>query len=72
MWLCGGSILVVPCSRVGHVFRVRRPYKGKPDMADENLFNSLRTVKVWFDEYEVNGIFLSFIYFLNSLTVEIC
>uniref|UniRef100_A0A915AX99 Glycosyltransferase 2-like domain-containing protein n=2 Tax=Parascaris univalens TaxID=6257 RepID=A0A915AX99_PARUN len=52
MWLCGGSILVVPCSRVGHVFRVRRPYKGKPDMADENLFNSLRTVKVWFDEYE--------------------
>uniref|UniRef100_A0A0M3IPI1 Glyco_trans_2-like domain-containing protein n=1 Tax=Ascaris lumbricoides TaxID=6252 RepID=A0A0M3IPI1_ASCLU len=53
MWLCGGSILVVPCSRVGHVFRVRRPYKGKPDMADENLFNSLRTVKVWFDEYEM-------------------
>ncbi|KHN78181.1 putative N-acetylgalactosaminyltransferase 8 [Toxocara canis] len=51
MWLCGGSVLVAPCSHVGHVFRVRRPYKGKPGMHDENLFNSLRTVKVWFDDY---------------------
>ena len=44
--------MVAPCSRVGHVFRMRRPYKGKPGM-DTSLYNALRTARVWLDEYEV-------------------
>ncbi|MCP9257592.1 Polypeptide N-acetylgalactosaminyltransferase [Dirofilaria immitis] len=51
IWLCGGSILVAPCSHVGHVFRMRRPYKSKPGI-DTKLYNSVRTVKVWFDDYD--------------------
>uniref|UniRef100_A0A915DIQ3 Uncharacterized protein n=1 Tax=Ditylenchus dipsaci TaxID=166011 RepID=A0A915DIQ3_9BILA len=51
VWLCGGSVLVAPCSRVGHVFRMRRPYTGKPGV-DTNLYNSKRTVEVWFDDYK--------------------
>ncbi|CEF68587.2 Glycosyltransferase 2-like domain-containing protein [Strongyloides ratti] len=51
-WLCGDGVKLVPCSRVGHVFRHRRPYKSKPELTDSNLYNSLRTVKVWFDEYQ--------------------
>jgi len=48
VWLCGGSIMTAPCSRVGHVFRHIRPYSGKPGV-DTSTFNSLRTVDVWFE-----------------------
>ncbi|VDM20772.1 unnamed protein product [Wuchereria bancrofti] len=51
IWLCGGSILVAPCSHVGHVFRTRRPYTNKPGI-DTKLYNSLRTIKIWFDDYD--------------------
>lgn len=50
VWLCGGSIYIAPCSRIGHVFRVHRPYKGKPGV-DTSLYNAQRTVNVWFDDY---------------------
>lgn len=51
VWLCGGEVLVAPCSRVGHVFRMRRPYKGKPGI-DTTLYNALRTAKVWLEDHE--------------------
>lgn len=52
IWLCGGSIVVHPCSRVGHLFRMRRPYQSKAGL-DTNLYNTVRAAKVWFDEYQV-------------------
>ncbi|XP_053322746.1 polypeptide N-acetylgalactosaminyltransferase 11 [Spea bombifrons] len=51
IWMCGGSLLIVPCSRVGHIFRKRRPY-GSPGGQDTMAHNSLRLAHVWMDEYK--------------------
>ncbi|XP_063634589.1 polypeptide N-acetylgalactosaminyltransferase 35A-like isoform X1 [Cydia splendana] len=50
IWMCGGSLELVPCSRVGHVFRKRRPY-GLGEKEDYMLHNSMRMAYVWMDEY---------------------
>ena len=51
VWQCGGRLDIVPCSRVGHVFRKRRPY-GAADV-DSVTRNSLRVAHVWLDDYKV-------------------
>ncbi|XP_052245931.1 polypeptide N-acetylgalactosaminyltransferase 11-like [Dreissena polymorpha] len=49
-WQCGGKLEIIPCSRVGHIFRQRRPYRS-PSGEDTMLRNSVRVAKVWMDEY---------------------
>ncbi|XP_033125723.1 polypeptide N-acetylgalactosaminyltransferase 11-like [Anneissia japonica] len=51
IWQCGGTLLIIPCSRVGHVFRKRRPY-GSPTGGDTTTKNSIRVAEVWMDEYK--------------------
>lgn len=50
VWRCGGHIEVVPCSRVGHLFRdpENRPY---PVGVDQVVRNYGRMAEVWMDEY---------------------
>ena len=51
--MCGGSLEIHPCSRVGHVFRDRRPY-GNAGKGDTMGFNSKRVAEVWLDRYKVH------------------
>ncbi|XP_067847364.1 polypeptide N-acetylgalactosaminyltransferase 11-like isoform X3 [Heptranchias perlo] len=51
IWMCGGQLKIVPCSRVGHIFRKWRPY-GSPGGVDTMAYNSLRLSHVWMDEYK--------------------
>ena len=54
VWMCGGRLQIVPCSRIGHVFRKRRPYDN-PAGTKSTLQNLLRLVLVWLDEYKVSS-----------------
>lgn len=59
-WMCGGRILILPCSRMGHIFRKTRPYGPEHNQPDSLLVNSHRAARVWLDEeymenfYEAN------------------
>ncbi|XP_031551805.1 polypeptide N-acetylgalactosaminyltransferase 1-like [Actinia tenebrosa] len=49
IWMCGGTLEIIPCSKVGHVFRESQPYKigdGAIDM------NNMRLAEVWMDDYK--------------------
>ena len=48
--MCGGTLEIVPCSHVGHIFRKRAPYKWRSGV---NVLrrNSVRLAEVWLDEY---------------------
>lgn len=46
-WTCGGRIEIIPCSRIGHVFRQKNPYVVHIPMVIRNL---KRAAMVWLDE----------------------
>ena len=55
VWMCGGSLMVVPCSHVGHVYRSITPYS-VPGSLSEKLYrptiNTARAAEVWLDDYK--------------------
>ncbi|KAM7367214.1 hypothetical protein PAMP_015131 [Pampus punctatissimus] len=52
VWLCGGSIEVIPCSKIAHIERATKPYL--PDLREMMRRNALRVAEVWLDEYKYN------------------
>ncbi|XP_026217326.1 probable polypeptide N-acetylgalactosaminyltransferase 8 [Anabas testudineus] len=52
VWLCGGSIEIIPCSKIAHIERASKPYL--PDLSVMMKRNALRVAEVWLDEYKYN------------------
>ncbi|KAM8751213.1 putative polypeptide N-acetylgalactosaminyltransferase 8 [Acanthopagrus schlegelii] len=52
VWTCGGSVEVVPCSKIAHIARFHKPYT--PDLDAAMRRNALRVAEVWMDEYKHN------------------
>lgn len=55
IWMCGGSLYIAPCSKVGHIFRGGGGSVWSfPEGADKTLTkNAIRLIEVWIDpEYK--------------------
>ena len=53
LWMCGGRVEIVPCSRVGHIFKPKLPYSfEKEDAGVVIQRNLMRVADVWMDEYK--------------------
>ncbi|XP_018408639.1 PREDICTED: polypeptide N-acetylgalactosaminyltransferase 5 [Nanorana parkeri] len=52
IWMCGGEIEIIPCSRVGHIFRNDNPYSFPKDRVKTVERNLARVAEVWLDDYK--------------------
>nr|XP_033771633.1 polypeptide N-acetylgalactosaminyltransferase 6-like [Geotrypetes seraphini] len=52
VWMCGGKLEIVPCSVVGHIYRMENPHIF-PEESSVVSRNLVRVAEVWMDEYKV-------------------
>lgn len=49
--MCGGTLEIIPCSHVGHIYRKKSPYAHKVKNGFSLHRNLARLAAVWLEEY---------------------
>ncbi|CAH7156335.1 inactive polypeptide N-acetylgalactosaminyltransferase-like protein 5 [Phodopus roborovskii] len=52
IWMCGGQLFIIPCSRVGHISKIQN--FNNAALKKALSWNLLRVVHTWLDEYKDN------------------
>ncbi|XP_046378144.2 polypeptide N-acetylgalactosaminyltransferase 13-like [Haliotis rufescens] len=52
VWMCNGTIELIPCSQVGHIFRHQNPIKWRHTGNNVVNRNCMRVAEVWMDDYK--------------------
>lgn len=51
VWQCGGTLLLIPCSHIGHLFRIAAySFGGNKELVKDR--NNVRILEMWMDEYK--------------------
>lgn len=53
VWLCGGNMEALPCSRVAHIAKTKKPYVNNLSLPTRR--NALRVAEVWLDDFKSSG-----------------
>lgn len=65
IWMCGGTLEIVTCSHVGHVFRKSTPYTFPGGTSKIVNHNNARLAEVWLDEWK------DFFYAINPVAKKV-
>ncbi|KAL7882074.1 hypothetical protein AOLI_G00089230 [Acnodon oligacanthus] len=71
IWMCGGEIEIIPCSRVGHIFRGENPYKFPKDRQKTVERNLARVAEVWLDEYKEVFYGYGYLHLLDKNVIDV-
>ncbi|KAL7865374.1 hypothetical protein SRHO_G00106210 [Serrasalmus rhombeus] len=71
IWMCGGEIEIIPCSRVGHIFRGENPYQFPKDRQKTVERNLARVAEVWLDEYKEVFYGYGYLHLLDKNVIDV-
>lgn len=52
IWTCGGEMEIVPCSKVGHIYKQKNVYSYPDGPAKTKTCNNRRIAQVWMDSFK--------------------